>query len=193
MELTITEAAHLLGRNTRQIRYMIKSGKLKAQKRAGKWSIDRDELPLSDEQASATTRKLEQAKVIVEEALGAPLAVAEEEAMARRRRYAIAQQPAFRLALPAYREALTLLGGDHAAAVALRQALFLITEGWHEFQARHKIPILRQARQHLCQALTELLLIDDGNPETVALAETIELRILPSLGGMLRHAEKRSS
>jgi excisionase family DNA binding protein len=191
MELTIAEAAQLLGKSYRQVRYMIKNQRLSARKVGGQWLIDRTNLPLTEGQARAAEHKLERARQVVEESLGVPLAVAEKEAIERRRRYGVAIQPAFRLAMPVYRKAVEMLGDQHRAGLAIREALFLITEGWHEFRPEQKVEPLRQARIRLCQALTELLLIDDGDPEIKRLAETIELQVLPSLGGMLRHAEKR--
>jgi excisionase family DNA binding protein len=191
MDLSITEAAHLLGKSHRQVRYMIKNGSLKARKAGRQWLIDRDDLPLSEGQVRASRHKLQRARQVVEESLGSALAVADKEVMARRRRYSVSQQPAFSLALPAYQKAVALLGDEHPAALAIREALCLITEGWHEFRPEQKIEPLRQARIHLCRALTELLVIDDCKPEISELVETIELQVLPSLGGLLRHAEKR--
>jgi excisionase family DNA binding protein len=190
MELTIAEAAQLLGKSDRQVRYMIRKQSLQARKVAGQWRIDRDSLPMSEGQARASEHKLGRARRVVEESLGTTLAVADKEAMERRRRYRVAVQPAFQLALPVYREAVGILGAEHDAALALRQALFLITEGWHEFRPAQKIEPLRKARVCLCHALTELLLADEESTEISRLCETIELQVLPSLGGLLRHAEK---
>ncbi len=190
MELTISEAAHLIGKSNRQIRYLIKNGKLPAHKRGGQWFVKRSELPLTQAQAMAAERKLSRARDVVEEALGPPLAVVENEAVDRRRRFSVQRQPAFRFALPAYRTAVSLVGAEHPAALAMRRALFLITEGWHEFQPQHKVTPLRQARSCLCEALTELLLVDEAQQEVAALSETIELQVIPALGGMLRYSEK---
>ena len=48
MQLTLEQAATRLGKSLRQVRYMIKSQRLPAQKVGGRWMVDSADLPLSE-------------------------------------------------------------------------------------------------------------------------------------------------
>ena len=56
MELTITEAATLLGRSPRTVRAQVARGELPGFKRGGQWVIRREALPLSEAQRAALAR-----------------------------------------------------------------------------------------------------------------------------------------
>lgn len=57
VKLSLADAAALLGKSRRQVRYMIQQGRLPARKVAGRWVIEREELPLSRGQERAVARK----------------------------------------------------------------------------------------------------------------------------------------
>ena len=57
MELTITEAATLLGRSPRTVRAQVARGELPGFKRGGQWVIRREALPLSEAQRAALQQK----------------------------------------------------------------------------------------------------------------------------------------
>jgi excisionase family DNA binding protein len=61
MNLSLSEAARLLGKSDRQVRYLITSGKLSARKVDGRWAIRREDLPLSPGQEKAARQKTERA------------------------------------------------------------------------------------------------------------------------------------
>ncbi len=50
MKLSLSEAARLLNQSERQVRYLIRQGKLRARKADGRWIIRREDLPLSEGQ-----------------------------------------------------------------------------------------------------------------------------------------------
>ena len=57
MDLSLAEVARLLGKSERQVRYLIVQGKLPARKVGRKWSVRRQDLPLSDGQKKAAAQK----------------------------------------------------------------------------------------------------------------------------------------
>ena len=61
MELTVRDAARILGKSERQVRYLIQTGRLSANKRDGQWKISRDDLPRSKGQQRAERHKAERA------------------------------------------------------------------------------------------------------------------------------------
>ena len=93
MELSLAEAAVQLGKTPRQVRYLIKQGRLRATKRAGAWLVDSADLTRSDAQVEAALSKQAQLRAAVEEALVLPTAE-------RRRGYSFTQLRASQIALP---------------------------------------------------------------------------------------------
>ncbi len=72
MQLTLEQTATSLGKSKRQVLYMIQTGRLAAQKVAGRWSIESDRLPRSEAQQRTDERKQRQLRAAVEEALALP-------------------------------------------------------------------------------------------------------------------------
>ena len=70
MDLSLTDASRLLGKTPRQVRYLIKNGRLPARKVGNRWVIDSEALPLSQGQLQAARRRAQAVKDVVEEALG---------------------------------------------------------------------------------------------------------------------------
>lgn len=70
MELSLSEAARLLGKSERQVRYLLRSGKIQGRKGSnGRWEIRRKDLPLSAGQERAQHHKTERAAQLAEEIL----------------------------------------------------------------------------------------------------------------------------
>jgi excisionase family DNA binding protein len=57
MQLSLQQAAERLGKSVRQVRYLIQTGALPAQKSGGRWLIAAADLPLSEGQRAALERR----------------------------------------------------------------------------------------------------------------------------------------
>jgi len=182
MLISIDQAAARTGKSARQIRYQIQSGELKAQKTAGRWLIDSNDLKLSPGQREAVDRKERQLRVAVEEGLG----IADDEN--HKTRYSLNDLKGFQIALPVYREALRLLGETHAAVLALRDVLDQLAVGCHRYDRQQKMLAYAQARDSASLAVCALLLYDSG--ETSALARILEQELMATLAGLLRRVER---
>ncbi len=68
-DLSLRQTAERLGKSVRQVRYMIEHGQLTARKNGGRWVVEASDLPLSDGQKQARTRRDEHLKQALEEAL----------------------------------------------------------------------------------------------------------------------------
>jgi len=182
MDLSLTEAARLLGKSDRQIRYLIRGGELPARKEGGRWILRREDLPLSPKQERASEQKRERAARLAEEIL-------RPESGAAKKKYSIRDLRAYREGSAIYRELAAGAGADHAAAVLLRESLMLLACGYHEFQAETKADFYSRARQEASRATMALLLDDeDAHREKI---ERLETGFLPALGGLVHQAEKR--
>ena len=58
MELSLSEVATVLGKSERQVRYLIKTERLKASKQGGRWSIHSEDLPLTAEQREILSKRV---------------------------------------------------------------------------------------------------------------------------------------
>ncbi|NJL27690.1 MAG: helix-turn-helix domain-containing protein [Thermoanaerobaculia bacterium] len=184
MVLSLAEAARLLGKSERQVRYLIRTGKLPAQKTGERWLIRREDLPLSEGQERAATQKAERAARLAVEILQPG-----GEAKSEKKGYSIRQMRAFQEGAPLYRDLAAQLGAEHPAAELLREALLLFACGFHEFEAGAKAGFYARARQHASRATMTLLL--DAADSCDQLVERLETNLLPVLGGLIHQAERR--
>ena len=116
MKLSLSEACRLLGKTPRQVRYLIKTGRLTAHKVSGRWVINTDALPLSEGQRRAQGRKVAALEDAVEDAI-APHKVR------ARRHYSVRDITAFALGAPILTAIHAALTDAHPATAALREAL----------------------------------------------------------------------
>ena len=72
MDLSLKDAARLMGKSTRQVCYLLQQGRLKARKDGARWVIAREDLPLSDTQVARGLAEQSRLKEVIETALGAP-------------------------------------------------------------------------------------------------------------------------
>lgn len=151
MELSLTEASHLLGKTPRQVRYLIKLGKLSARKDRGRWVVQSEDLPLSEGQLRARSRKVHELRDAVDEALGAAGRVAD-------RRFSVRDLRAFVHGADAWRRLVGTLGPEHPATAALEEALVAMTRGCHRFHDRDKRQAYAEAREHAARATALALL-----------------------------------
>ena len=185
VQLTISEAASLLGKSERQVRYLIQQGELEARKVAGRWVVSSEALPAPKRRAgpapSSGGPKHEVAERLRQAAETPPA-----------RRYSVRDLRAYQAAEPIYRELCTSLGAEDAVTVRLRQALDLIARGCHTYQSGRKVEFYEQAREQVASAVTDLLLDGPAQDETRAsLADRLEAALLPQLAGLIRSSESK--
>lgn len=177
MDLTLDQAALLLGCTVRQVRYRVQQGTLPAHREGRRWLIRREDLPRADGQATAQDRDLGRLRATVDRALDLP----------PRPIYTLSQLRAFQAGAPLLASTAPL--GVAEATRTLRAALHRLAVGFHRFHREEKLAALREARDLAATAAAELML--DGRPEAAALAKRIEEELLPAVGGLLRRAERR--
>lgn len=182
MELSLAEAARLLGKSERQVRYLIKTGTLPAKKRDGRWRIQREDLPLSKGQQRAARQKAERAARLAVEVLQP-----REESKTPARRYSVRELKAYQEAAPLCQELTQEVGSDHPAVPLLRESLMLLACGCHEYDGQRKARFYVSAREQASRAAMTLLL-EEGRPEWV---DRFETALLPAIGGLIRQAERR--
>lgn len=183
MRLTLDEAAVKLGKSSRQVRYLVSSGRLPAQKIGGRWFIDSTALPLSSGQQQALDRRERQLRSAVDEAL--------EIDRPAPRRYSVRDMKAFQLIQAAHVGAGERLGADHAATCFLKVALEHLACGCHRFDRADKADAYRAARDAASKSVCELYL--DGRDAANEIAASIEQDALAAVAGLLRRVDRRPS
>ncbi len=179
MQLTLEEAATKLGKSVRQIRYLVKEGRLSAKKVAGRWFVELEDAPKTHSQRGVEQRKQERLRAVVDDAL--------ELKPSDTQRYSVMDLKAFQLGLPLYRQADELLGEQHRATQALRQALEHLARGCHRYDKDEKAAAYRTARDSASLAVCELL-ITGGVASS--LVRSIEQELMAALAGLLRRLDR---
>ncbi len=178
MDLSLSEAARLLGKSERQLRYLVTKGEVPARKVGRQWSIRRSDLPLSEGQEKAAGQK---------EARSLDL---ELQATAGRQ-LSVRKIRACQVGLPLYRELCDAVGDDHPAVALLQEALMLLACGYYEFHGQEKSVYYSRAREHASRAAMALML--EGEDSREGLVKRFETALLPAIGGLVRRAERRGS
>ncbi len=199
MKLSIAETATVLGKSQRQIRYLIKTGGLRATKEGQRWRIEGADLPISDAERQALSERAQVARSafekglepVVKAALAAPgNAAAGEET---KRSYSVTDLRAFQAGETIYREALRDLGAEEPAVGHLFEALSLLSRGCHCFHPKEKAGRFTEARELAATAVAALLLHDgDEDAGRRGLALRIEQEMIPKVAGLVASYEKRS-
>jgi excisionase family DNA binding protein len=186
--LTLPEVATLLGKSERQVRYLIKQGRLQARKDGRRWLVESTELPLSESQRQALGERVRVARDAFERGV-APA----DKASRAKRRYTVRELDTFRIGVALLRDLRGALGLDHPAPEALMGCLRDLTVGCHEYHPEDKVHFFVCARRQAAVALVELLAgAEDGSSEPrEALAERLEQELLPKLAGMIAGQERR--
>lgn len=190
MRLSLSQAATLLGKSERQLRYLVKTGQIPATKADGKWSIDEADLPLTASQRSAIDARAEAARRAFEGALP-PTDKPDQPDAGRERVYTVTKLEAFRQGQALYRDARALLADDPACGL-LFAALDHLTRGCHLFHADDKARAFALARAQASAALTHLLLGDAHPDGRRRLAERLEAEVLPRIAGLVASCERRA-
>ncbi len=193
MELSVREAAILLGRKPRTVRAQLARGELPGTKHGGTWRIDGRRLPLTVTQRDALQRKAERVRTAVDDALPSRMA-----ARAGQRSRSIADLDAFRRGAEVLAEMRT--AGDsleeptRQRAVSLtEEALLALAEGVTLFDRQHKLEALNRARSGFARC-TGVLLLAGGIPPAEPVftwVAAIESELIPAVAGLTRWAEGR--
>lgn len=186
MKLALSEAATLLGKSPRQVRYLIKTGRLEAEKDGGQWQIDSSALTLSDDQRQALEARSQAAREAFEKGLEPATKAAGEKAG-----YSVTDMTAFQAGQSIYTELRGLANSDEAAVRHLFTALASLTRGCHCFHPADKARRFTEARESAADAVTELLLHGDEEQRR-DLARRVEQELIPKLAGLVASQEKRS-
>lgn len=194
VEITIQQAAPLLGRSVRAVRARIARGDLAARKVDGEWRIPLDQIPLTAEQRADMQHRAELARQAVEAALPSRAADTRD-----RRRRSVADLTPFangRVLL----EQVTASSLDESIkeplARLLHGALLTLGEAAYEFDSRLRAHRFRRARRQLSRIAAMLLLIGPQALVPTTAQEwrrAIENEILPPLGGLLRWCEQHAA
>lgn len=186
MKLTIEEAAVRLGKTVRQVRYAIQQNTIRARKVGGRWVIEDENLPEDAPTQKARQRKQRQLKAAVEDVLELPNEPT-------RTGYSVRDLKAFQIAHPLHERARRTLGPEHPAVRELHQVITLLTLGCHRFERPQKAAAYVQARDAASRAMSELLVDEEHDTETLVMA--IENDLMKALAGLLRkmtRQERRS-
>jgi len=190
MLISLSEAATILGKTERQVRYLIKTGRLSARKAANRWLIDDTDLPLSDGQRRAVASRLGTAREAFDKGLE-PAAKAAKKAK-EDKHYSVTDLGAFRIGVEICRAITVELGADHAAGRHLDAALKWVAQGCHSFHPSDKAKRFTEARDLAAKAAAELLVqAGDGEDKRRGLAQRIEHELIPKLSGLVAAQEKR--
>ena len=193
MELSVREAATLLGVSPRTVRARIARGDLLAVRDGATWRLDDRDLPLS-----ATDRRRLQARA---DAVRRTVDAALPSRAARGRRdrgRSVADLDAFRLAMTVWQQlrgAPERVADDSlrlAAMAHLAAGLDALAEALHHFARPHKLHALDVARTSFARAVAVLLRAAGdlaGSPLLEPIA-TLEAEVLPAVAGLARWAER---
>jgi excisionase family DNA binding protein len=182
MNLTLTQTAELLGKTRRQVEYLIKSGRLRAQKQGGRWVVKEADLPLSPGQRQARARK------------AAALRDAADEALSRaapKQRYSMRDLKAFQEAAAAFNSCRERVDDTHRALQMLHDTLDDLAIGYHRYDRRGKAEAYGRARDRASLAACTLLV--QGPPETEDIVERIEQALIPAISGLMRRTDKQDT
>lgn len=188
MDLTLTQAAAMLGKTPRQVRYLIKTGRLAARKDGAHWLVGADDLPLSDGQRRAAASRIDAVRRAADDAL-APVEAAAEKA--GRKRFSVRDLRAWRTGAPVYQAVRTALGDAAPAVAHLRRSLDLLGQGCHAFRPEEKSARYAAAREEAASAAVALLLsATDGDEARARLADRVEQEYLPDVTSLVRTTER---
>lgn len=182
MELTLQQAATQLGKSLRQVRYMVKLGKLPARKTGAVWRIDSAVLTPSPAQVEAALKTQQKLRAAVEDAL-------DGGDTPNKARYSLRNIRAISVAVPLHRACLEELGATHRATGASYSLLEDLARGCHRFAHAEKVEAYRAARDETSRCACALLV--DASPRAHALLAQLEQELLPAIAGLLRRYERR--
>lgn len=199
VKLSIAEAATVLGKSQRQIRYLIKTGRLHATKDGHRWRIKSTDLPLSDTERQALAERSQMARRAFDKGLEpvtkASLTAESEGAASTdaKRSYSVTDLFAFQAGEIIYRDVTRDLGPTEPAAEFLFEALSLLSRACHCYHPKDKAERFTEARELAATAVAALLLQPgDKVDNRRRFAQRIEQEMIPKVAGLVAAYEKRS-
>jgi len=193
MELSVREAATLMGCSPRTVRAQLARGELPGKKRNGRWRVDRRNLPLTEAQHRVLQEKAQAVRDAVEAALPSRTA-----RRAGDRGRSVYDLDAFRAGAEVLRS-LRAAGDDdlpeatrRRAEAAIEAALLALSEAVVQFERDLKLAAIRRSRARLARALG-LLLIEMGEPPrepVLGWVQQLEGEVVPALGGFARWVDR---
>lgn len=195
MNLTLKEVAALLGRSPRQLRYLVKIGKIIASKKNGCWHIESTDLPLSESQRERLHQRVNEARDIFDQALEPVDKAASSTPREKKegKHYSVTDFKAFQDGESIYKEMTDSFGQKDVACRHLFDALCQITQGCHAFHPQDKCARFTSARESAALAVTTLLLEkpkESGHRK--GFAQRIEQELIPKIARLLATHERRS-
>jgi len=189
MELTLTEAASLMGLSARTLRARAARGDIPARKRAGAWRFDRRDLPLTEAQRAGLQARADAIRGAVEDALPSRLAAHTSD-----RRRSLADLDAFRAALRVHQaiHAAEPTAARTRTLMLLEQSLDELAEATLVYARLSKLAALDRCRASLGRAIAALLVeagIPPAEPEHGWLL-VLEQEVAPAVAGLARWASK---
>jgi len=198
MDLTISEAATLLGRSPRQLRYLIRQGKLEARKKGTRWVIASDDLPLTEEQRANIKGRINDVRHHLEQAI-TPLekgAEPSDKEKKETKQFSVTDFRAFQAGESIYRKMTESLSRDDETCRSLFEALCYLIQGCHAFHPKDKSAKFAAARESAAVSIAHLLLQCRAETEAIEsnkkLAQRIEQELIPKLSRLIATHERRS-
>ncbi len=197
--LSLAQAAAQLNKTERQLRYLIQTGRLVAEKQKGRWLISPE--ALREHQDAAPRAKASQrlkreietacSKPISSKPLASSTPPEAPKSTTKGKRYSLRDMKAFQIAQPLLQRAEATLGTEHQACQALRENLRQLALGCHRFDYKEKQRAYEAARDAASLAVCALYL--EPTPKVADLAEQIEQELMAALVGLIRRLSRRSS
>ena len=187
MELSLKDAATLLGKSPRQLRYLLATGRLKGEKHGKSWRFDPDKLPLTEAQRQSLRDRAD----TLQEAAQAAASKAATAAGDGKRHYSVTDMRAYQLGEPLYQRVAAAWGVEDPAAGRLRRALECIALGCHAYHGGEKRAHYAAAREAVAIAIIDLRLHLPTDQERCAVAEAVEQTLRGPLNALIRRAERR--
>ncbi len=193
MNLSVREAASLLGRSPRTVRAQLARGDLAGRKKNGRWSVARQHLPLTEKQRTALAGKAAALRQTLEDALPSRLARTTGD-----RQRSLADLDAFRLGgelLSELRERGEPALGErqHRRIVSLlERGLLALAEAAQQYERQHKLEALRRARACLAR-VAGMMLLGAGVPPpepTAGWLARLEGEVVPAVAGYARWVDR---
>lgn len=190
MELSVKEAATIMGRSPRTVRAQLARGDLPGVKRDGRWWIERKNLPLTESQRQALQAKADDVRATVEKALPSRTARRSGD-----RSRSVADLDAFQLGA----EVLALLRAAEPAQLdeatrlraceSLEKSLLALAEAALHFERRAKREALDRCRSLLASTVG-ILLLTGQDDAVIGWARQLEDGMASAVAGFARWIDK---